>query len=160
MRTPKHIRIALLLVLVLGLAAFSADFSGTVVGITDGDTIDVLRNRRQIRVRLHGIDAPERGQAFSERAHQFTAQLAFRKTVTIRVLDTDRYGRTVAEVILADGRILNHELVKAGFAWWYRDYAPNDHNLRLLEEDARRNRLGLWQHKEPIPPWSWRRRGR
>ena len=104
-----------LLILLWTSSLAAQTFSAKVVAITDGDTIRVLRDRTEIRVRLHGIDAPEAQQAFYERARQFTSQLAFGKTVTIRVRDTDQYGRTVADVLLPDGRNLNHELVKAGF---------------------------------------------
>jgi micrococcal nuclease len=106
---------------------------------------------------LHGVDAPEARQPFSDRARQFTSELAFGKTVTIRVRDTDQYGRTVADVILPDGRNLNHELVKAGFAWWYRNYAKNDANLERLEAEARKASRGLWADKAPVPPWEFRR---
>jgi endonuclease YncB( thermonuclease family) len=88
--------------------------------------------------------------------------MAFGKHVEVRVRDTDRYGRTVAQVILPGGKNLNHELVYAGFAWWYRKYAPNDRTLKALETGARAAKRGLWGDKNPIPPWEWRRgkRGR
>src|SRR4051812_23773570 len=88
-------------------AAPLADFSGKVVGIADGDTITVLRDRTQVRIRLHGVDSPESGQAFGTKAKAFTSDLVFGKVVTVHPLETDRYGRTVAEVTLSDGRILN-----------------------------------------------------
>jgi micrococcal nuclease len=100
----------------LPLLALAEDFSGRVVAVTDGDTIRVLRNRREVRVRLYGVDAPESKQPFGSRAKQFTSGLVFGKAVTVRVRDVDRYGRTVGEVILPDGRNLNQEIVKAGFA--------------------------------------------
>ena len=90
------------------------EFSGKVVGVSDGDTITVLQNRTPIKVRLHGIDCPEIGQDFGSRAKAFTSELVFGQVVKVVPRDTDRYGRTVADVILADGRILNHELVRAG----------------------------------------------
>jgi len=97
-----------------------AEYTAGVVGIADGDTIRVLHDNREVRIRLHGIDCPEKGQAFGTRAKQFTADLVFGKDVRICVRDIDRYGRTVAEVWLEDGRMLNRELVGAGLAWWYR----------------------------------------
>jgi endonuclease YncB( thermonuclease family) len=132
-------------------------FSGRVVSIADGDTITVLRGREQIRVRLHGIDCPERQQAFGTRARQFTGELAAGKTVTVRVTDTDRHGRTVGEVILPDGRNLNHELVKAGLACWYRKYAPGDRVPETLEEEARKEALRLRSEATPVPPLVWRK---
>ena len=74
------------------------------------------------------------------------------------VMDVDRYGRTVGEVILPDGRVLNHELVRAGLAWWYRRYAPDDKTLEQLERGARGANRGLWADPNPVPPWEWRRR--
>ena len=108
-------------------------FSGKVVGVADGDTITVLRDRTPVRIRLLGIDSPESGQAFGAKAKAFTSDLVFGQVVTIHTYNLDRYGRTVAEVVLPDGRLLNQELVRAGFAWWYSKYAPNDARLKELD---------------------------
>jgi len=137
--------------------AFAADFTGKVVGITDGDTIKVMHNGRAEKIRLNGIDCPEKGQPFGTKAKEFTSEMVFGKTVTVHVTDTDRYGRTVADVILTDGRILNRELVAAGLAWWYKRYSQ-DKSLGQLEADARAARRGLWADPEPVPPWCWRMR--
>jgi endonuclease YncB( thermonuclease family) len=134
-----------------------ADFAGKVVGISDGDTMTVLRDRTQVRIRLYGIDCPETGQDFGFRAKQFTADLAFGKVVTVVPRDRDRYGRIVADVVLPDGRVLNDELVKAGLAWWYRHHAQNIGTLRQLEVEAREAKRGLWSQPNPVPPWEWRR---
>jgi micrococcal nuclease len=130
------------------------EFTGKVVGVADGDTITVLRDRTPIKVRLHGIDCPERGQDFGSQAKAFTAKLVFGQVVKVVPRNTDRYGRTVAEVLLGDGRILNHELVKAGLAWWYRKYAPDDRALAQLEAEARAANRGLWSQPKPTskPP--------
>ncbi len=93
------------------------EFTAKVVGVADGDTITVLRDRTQMRVRLDGIDCPESGQAFGSRAKAFTSELTFGKVVTVRPRNKDRYGRIVAEIVLADGRDVNHELVRTGSAW-------------------------------------------
>ncbi len=132
-----------------------ADFTYKVVGVSDGDTITVLHDGKGERIRLHGIDCPERRQAFGKRAKQFTSTLVFGETVTVQVVDRDRYGRTVGVVLLPDGRSLNHELVRAGLAWMYRRYT-NDQSLSDLEEEARVARRGLWADAEPVPPWEWR----
>jgi micrococcal nuclease len=124
--------------------------------VSDGDTIDVLREGRAVRVRLEGIDTPERGQPFGTRAKQFTSDLVFGKTVAVQVKGTDQYGRILGEVILPDGRSLNRELVRNGYAWWYRRYS-DDPVLQQLEEEARRERRGLWRDQNPIPPWEFRR---
>ncbi len=134
----------------------AADFTGRVVGVSDGDTITVLHNGKGERIRLHGIDCPEKRQAFGKRAKQFTSTLVFGNTVTVQGVDRDRYGRTVAEVRLPDGRSLNQELVKAGFAWWYWRYAPDDETLAQLEHEARAAKRGLWADPHAVPPWEWR----
>ena len=105
-----------LLVLIFPSLTF-ADFSGRVVGVTDGDTITVLHNGRGEKIRLYGIDCPEKRQAFGSKAKQFTSQLAFGKDVTIVGHGKDKYGRTLGDVILPDGKNLNEELVYNGFAW-------------------------------------------
>ena len=135
-------------------------FSGRVVGISDGDTIRVMHNGRAERVRLWGIDCPESHQPFGTRAKQFTGDLAFGKDVKVLVRDLDRYGRTVGEVVLPGGRSLNRELVRAGLAWWYRQYARGDRELERLEAEARAARRGLWADAHPVPPWEWRREDR
>src|SRR6478672_10050506 len=114
-----------------------SEYAARVVGISDGDTIRVVHDGREVRIRLHGIDCPESKQAFGSRAKQFTSEMVFDQVVHLRVRDIDRYGRTVAEVWLGDGRMLNRELVRAGLAWWYRRYAPYDTILEQLEQEAR-----------------------
>jgi micrococcal nuclease len=139
-----------------GPARAATEFHGRVVGIADGDTITVLHDGRAEKIRLYGIDAPEKGQAFGDRAKQFTSELAFGQTVSVRVRDHDRYRRTVGDVILPDGRSLNEELVRAGFAWWYRRYS-RDRKLAHLEQEAREAHRGLWADPHPVPPWDFRR---
>lgn len=94
------------------------------------------------------------------RARQFTGDLAFGQTVAVKIHDTDRYGRTVAEIILPDGRNLNHELVRAGFAWWYQQYARNENALAALQQQARAARKGVWADPHAVAPWEWRRTSR
>lgn len=152
----------LLLLLLLALPARAQEtFTAKVVGVTDGDTITVLTAaRRQVKVRLHGIDAPESHQDYGTRSKQFTSERVFGKSVRVKVRDTDRYGRSVAEIVTADGRSLNQEAERAGMAWWYRRYAPNDRTLQAFEEEAQRAKRGLWADRTPIPPWEFRRNGR
>jgi endonuclease YncB( thermonuclease family) len=144
------------LLLVTGApSAWAEVFQGKVIGVADGDTITVLRERQPEIVRLNGIDSPEKGQAFGDRAKQFTADLAFGQMVQVIVRDHDRYGRTVADVVLADGRSLNHEVVRGGYAWWFRRYSK-DATLGALESEARSARRGLWADAHPVAPWEWR----
>jgi len=133
---------------------------GKVVGVHDGDTITVLVDRAEHKVRLHGIDCPELGQPFGRQAKQLTSRLARVEQVTVDVKDRDRYGRLVGVVTLPTGSSLNHALVEAGLAWWYQRYAFGDAKLEGLEEAARKAEIGLWSQPEPVPPWEWRRGGR
>jgi endonuclease YncB( thermonuclease family) len=150
--------IAALFLLVLSLPVLAADYPARVVGVTDGDTLTVLTaEKKQVKVRLHGIDAPETGQDFGSRAKQAASEMAFGLQVTVRELDWDRYGRTVAEVILPDGRSLNREMLRGGTAWWYRAYAPVDHELASLEAEAKAAKRGLWAQPGAVPPWDWRK---
>ena len=107
-----------------------ADFSGSVVSVLDGDTIEVLHNTHPERIRLSGIDCPEKGQAFGNNAKQASSALVFGKDVLLQTHGQDKYGRTLGDVFLLDGTNMNHELVKHGWCWWYRKYAPLDVELR------------------------------
>lgn len=133
----------------------ATEFTGKVIGVLDGDTIDVLHDGRTERIRLHGIDCPEKGQAFGQRAKQFTFELVFGKEVKVWDRGRDKYGRTIGEVVLDDGRVLNRALVAAGMAWAYRKYST----VYVTEEaDARTARRGLWGDPDPVPPWEFRHR--
>lgn len=135
---------------------------GKVVGVADGDTITVLAaSNKQTRVRLQGIDAPENAQAFGQVSKRNLSDLIFDKQVIVEYEKTDRYGRTLGKV-LADGRDVNLEQVKAGLAWHYKHYqdeqSPDDRRLYAgAETEARSARRGLWADTNPIPPWNFRR---
>jgi endonuclease YncB( thermonuclease family) len=152
----NRIVLSLVFVLAFGNWAF-ADFSGRVVGVTDGDTITVLHNGRGEKIRLNGIDCPEKGQAYGNRAKQAASELVFGKDVTLQTHGKDKYGRTIADVLLPDGTNANHTLVKDGWCWWYRKYAPEDTVLEGLEQEAREAKKGLWADPQPVPPWEWRK---
>jgi endonuclease YncB( thermonuclease family) len=150
--------LCLSLVLLAALPACAAEYPARVVGVSDGDTLTVLKaDRTRVKVRLWGVDAPESGQDFGSRAKQAASALAFGKAVTVRERDRDRYGRTVAEVTLPDGRSLGRELVRAEMAWWYRNFAPYDRELARSEDEARAAKVGLWGQPGAVPPWEWRK---
>ena len=130
-------------------------FEGKCVGVSDGDTITVLKNGKSVRIRLEGIDCPELGQAFGTVARRFTSVTVFGNIVRVREVTVDVYGRTVARVY-AEGRDLSLELVKAGMAWRYRAYS-SDPALIAAEEQARELKKGLWAQSDPIPPWEYRK---
>lgn len=137
--------------------AHAASITGKVVGVSDGDTVTVLTSAKEsVKVRLHGIDAPESKQAFGARAKEELSTLVFGKIVTVEVKEKDRYGRSVGRVT-ADGIAVNVELVRRGFAWWYRDYAKKDIELSTAEAKARNAKLGLWADKAPVAPWDFRK---
>jgi len=128
----------------------------SVVKVDDVDTIIVLTQNVSQRLRLAGIDCPESDQPYGAEATDTTKSLALDIEVLITPVTTDRFERTVAEVTLQDGRSLAHELVKAGACWWFRKYAPHDVELKRLELEARKQRLGLWATESPMSPWAWR----
>lgn len=130
-------------------------FIGECIGVTDGDTIKVLREEQLVRVRLYGIDCPEKRQAFGNKAKQFTAGLVFKKPVRIVVMDYDRYGRTVGKVY-REGIYINLEIIRAGMAWHYKYYSK-DADLAAAETEARAAKRGLWSDSNPTPPWDYRR---
>lgn len=128
-----------------------------VVKIKDGDTLGLLTgDNQQITVRLAEIDCPEKSQAFGQAAKKFTSDLCFGKEVKLIGNEHDRYGRTVAQVVLIDGTNVNYALVKNGYAWQYKAYSKNT-ELATLEQQAREDKLGLWQDANPTPPWDFRR---
>jgi endonuclease YncB( thermonuclease family) len=142
---------AVFLCVLLASSAFAADFTGQVVGVFDGDTLDVLHNGQAERIRLNGIDCPEKRQVNGKRAKHAASDLAFGKEVTIQTHGRDKYHRTIADVNLPDGRNLNLELVRDGWCWWYRKYAAGDTMLEKLEAEAREVTAGLWKAPNPIP---------
>jgi micrococcal nuclease len=135
---------------------WAEEFTGKVVSVSDGDTITVMHLGRGGKVRLYGIDCPEKGQAFGNRAKQFTSKMVFGKEVLVKSHGCDRYGRILGDVFLPDGRSLNQELIRAGYAWWFRKYS-NDEMLAMLESKARASREGLWADPHAVPPWEYRK---
>ncbi|MCB5246585.1 MAG: thermonuclease family protein [Candidatus Cloacimonetes bacterium] len=153
----KHIFSLVLLVAALVLIRFLSvkDINGKVVSIQDGDTITVLQGSSTYRIRLQGIDCPEKGQAFGNVARQFTSDLAFGKKVKVKYEERDQYKRYLGTVYVGD-RNLNKELLKAGLAWHYKEYSK-DPVLAGLEVKARLDKKGLWSYPKAIPPWEFRR---
>lgn len=154
--------IALLFLLPVGALA---DVQGLVVGVSDGDTIAVLDDdKTQHKIRLAGIDAPEKGQAFGQRSKEHLSDLVYKKTVTVEGSKKDRYGRTVGKV-LVNGVDANLEQVRADFAWHYKQYEREQSKADRVtyaqaEDEARAAKRGLWRDIEPMPPWDWRHRSR
>lgn len=129
-------------------------FADEVIGITDGDTLTVLHERKPLKIRLGNIDAPEKKQAFGEKSKQSLSEMCFSKNATYVVQSIDRYGRTVA-VVKCAGVEVNRVQVERGFAWVYEQY-NKDASLRDLQATAKAKRIGLWADASPTPPWSFR----
>lgn len=138
-----------------------ADFTGEVVGVADGDTITVLdADKVQHKIRLTGIDAPEKKQPFGNRSKQSLSDMVFDKTVTVETDKRDRYGRELGKV-LAGGEDVNLEQVRAGMAWHYKAYERTQSVIDRqayadAENEAKAAKRGLWVDAEPTPPWEWR----
>jgi endonuclease YncB( thermonuclease family) len=131
----------------------------TVVGISDGDTVRVLSDdKREVKCRLYGIDAPEKNQAFGQASKQSLSDLIYRRTVDVKIVDQDRYGRSVCQISL-NGLDVNRAQVALGHAWVYRRYC-NDASYIQAESIAKAKRVGLWAEDRPTPPWDFRRKSK
>ncbi|HZW13909.1 MAG TPA: thermonuclease family protein [Noviherbaspirillum sp.] len=153
--------IILALALTLPVAATSKDFHahpvsafGPVVGISDGDTMTVLTNGRQILIRLANIDVPEKAQPFGQKPKQSLSDLCWKKEARYKAQNLDRYERTVAKVWCDDVEV-NREQVALGMAWVYPKY-NRDASVLEIQQSAKVQRRGLWTHVDPIPPWEFR----
>lgn len=143
--------------LLLAVSSQAATVSVKVVGITDGDTVTVIDNtKKSYKVRLDQIDAPERRQAYGNRAKQHLSALVYKKTVMMDWNSKDRYGRILG-TLFYQGKNINYQMVADGYAWAYTKYLRNQIYLDA-QKVAKRERLGLWSDENPIPPWDWRKR--
>lgn len=151
--------------ILLGLTCQAEVISGKVVSVADGDTVTILdASKVQHKVRLAGIDAPERAQAFGERSREALADLVAGRAVIVETHKEDRYGRLIGKILL-NGRDVNREQVRSGMAWFYRDYAheqteADQQSYDRAETEAKDFRRGLWADKRPVPPWEFRKKSR
>ena len=145
------------IILLLFAPATCFSWPAKVVSVADGDTITVLRDGSQVKIRLYGIDSPEKGQDFGQKARELTAALVAGRSVDIEQMDTDRYGRIVG-LVEVNGQSLNRLIVQNGFAWVYPQYC----NERFCDDwiqseaTARKSKKGLWKDPVVVPPWEWR----
>ncbi|WP_052273057.1 thermonuclease family protein [Flavihumibacter solisilvae] len=131
--------------------------TGFVVKVTDGDTFVLLDSaHRQFRVRLNGIDAPERGQDFYQASRQSLGNMLQKKQVSVRYRKKDRYGRLLADVYVDGNTWINFRMIANGMSWHFKKYS-SDKILADAERKARLQRLGLWQKQSPTAPWDYRR---
>lgn len=152
-------RYSLASVLVFGLMITPAHaWPGKVVGISDGDTITVLtQDKREIKIRVYGVDCPEKSQDFGTKAKQFTSDKVFGKTVEIDPVTMDRHGRTVG-MVSVNGSNLSKMLVESGMAWVYDDYCKMQEcqEWRVLQEGNKKQKRGIWSVNSATPPWDFR----
>ncbi|NJN70735.1 MAG: nuclease [Nitrospira sp.] len=151
------LRVLPLALLILLNSAEAFPFGGEVVGVLEGSTIEVVRLGKAELIRLHGLDCPEKGQPYGDDVKQAISDLVFAMEVTVEPYGKDKYGRIMADVLLADGTNVNHALVKEGRCWWSRRSAPDNAELKRLELEAREAKKGLWEDPDPIPPWEFRK---
>jgi endonuclease YncB( thermonuclease family) len=161
----SRLLVAVLLALATFAGAHAETITGTVVSIADGDTLTLLdATRTQHKIRLAGIDAPEKAQPYGNVSRQNLGKLAFQKRADAECGKRDRYGRWVCTVYVS-GKDVNLAQLEAGLAWWYRKYAPEQSPgqraaYEAAEAAAHAGRVGLWQDNNPVPPWEWRRNQR
>lgn len=135
---------------------------GRVISISDGDTLSIIDNhQKQYKIRLTGIDAPEKKQAFGQKSKESLSQLVYNKNIIAECSKLDRYKRYLCKINLNDTDI-NLEQIKRGLAWHYKQYQNDQSKIdkdtySRAEEAAKLNRTGLWIDKQPTPPWEWRR---
>lgn len=153
----KYLLLFLLLPLFQCAPASNNEAIGQVVSVADGDTFTLLmKGNQQVKVRLYGIDCPERSQDFGTAARQKLRELTTGHTIRIEEKDKDRYGRIVAIAYTNNDLSINEEMLRSGFAWHYTQYDKNE-AWSALEREARRQKKGLWVQRNATPPWHFRK---
>jgi len=168
----KIIKNALMMLAMVGLVGVASattkkaatpvfTLTGTVSKVSDGDTFVLVDSAGDShKIRLYGVDCPEGKQLFGRQATGYVSGLILGKAVVVEVVSGyDRYGRRVGKVYFGEERrFLNAELVRGGYAWWYRQYSKKDTIFGRLETEARAERAGLWSDENPVPPWKFRQK--
>jgi micrococcal nuclease len=151
-------KIFLICILILSGILFSEIKSGKYICVDalDGDTIWIMIEGRKTKIKIDGIDCPEMGQDFGRNAKQFTSDLVVGKIVEVNIKGVDK-TKTAAAFVLIDKKDIGLALLRAGLAWNYKQYASDDPVYALIEEDAKKEKIGLWSMTNPISPWEFRR---
>ena len=158
----KSMFAALIAAMVFAMPVFAESISGRIVAVADGDTLTLLdRSFVEHKIRLSGIDAPEKKQAFGQRAKAKLSANAYGLQAEADCLKTDRYGRNIC-VVRVNGRDVGLEQIRAGMAWWYRQYAKEQSQQKRTDYEqaksiAKARSHGLWDSKNQVLPWEWRR---
>lgn len=159
----KSLAVPLLCAISFGVSAES--ISGKVIAVADCDTLTLLtEGNRQIKIRIAGIDSPEKKQDFGQRAKESLSELAYDQQADADCRKRDKYQRSVC-VVMVDSKDVGLEQIRRGMAWWYRQYiseqTPQERsNYERAEVDAKMRGIGLWSAKAPVPPWDWRKTSR
>lgn len=135
------------------------EIQGKVVRVLDGDTVEVLQDKKTVRIRLINIDAPEKKQPFGRWSTNQLKSLIAGRTVSVSYSQTDRYGRVLGRIVTTNGTEANRWMVQNGAAWVYDTY-NTDPSLPALQREARKRKFGLWLDNSPVPPWEWRQKNR
>jgi endonuclease YncB( thermonuclease family) len=141
------------------LAAYPQSFEGRVVRVMDGDTVAVLVNYQERKVRLAWIDAPEKAQAYGAVSKASLSNLVFGQNVHVDTINIDRYGRTVGKITV-NGIDVGFNQLQNGMAWHYVHFSGGNLNkaaYQRAELEAQKTKRGLWADSNPVPPWDWRR---
>ena len=148
------------LVVIMAFFCFSG-FKGRVVKVADGDTITVVQDKtnKKVRIRFYGIDAPEKSQEYGKKSLSVLKNLLDNEIVEVEVKDKDQYGRIVG-VVYHNNRNVNLYMLETGNVWYYKQYAKGQYDYANAEKRAKENRIGLWKDKSPTPPWQYRREQR
>lgn len=142
-------------IFLLSSCASTGRLTGRVVKVQDGDTFTLLTIANdQVKIRLYGIDAPEKGQDFSRKSKEYLSDLVAGKKVTVEHKGTDQYKRVLG-IAYVNKLNVNEEMLRQGFAWRYK-YNKDPHYLEL-QEKARKKKLNIWSQKNPVDPWQWRK---
>ena len=152
----KKILFVLFLLVSCSMTTENGVISGKVISVADGDTMTILTaEKKQIKIRMLGVDAPERGQDFGTVSRQQLNNLCYGKTVTVENKGEDQYGRVLG-VVYIDGMNVNEYMVRNGLAWYYRHFVT-DSRLDSLEQLARKEKVNIWSMKNPMPPYEFRK---
>lgn len=143
------------LIIVFSGSLYASEIQGKIIRVLDGDTIEVLQDKKPVRIRLANIDAPEKKQAFGRWSTNQLKGLVAAQSVTVTYTQTDSYGRIIGRVFTTNGTDASRYMVQSGAAWVYERY-NTDKALPALQREAQKQRRGLWADVNPVPPWEWR----
>ena len=138
-------------ILVSSLPVFAAE----IVYFYDGDTVKLKDSAYEYKLRITDIDAPERNQTYGKKSRRALMDFCAEATIYVAISGTDRYGRKLGKLLCNQQDVSIH-MVKYGHAWFNNRFSM-DYSLALLQDEARKNKLGLWQSQQPTPPWVWRK---